>query len=337
MKKIVLLKGCAGLGNRLFTLVNAAHYAHQTNRKLIVDWNDGLYFPMDYNFFHDFFYLDNVDYTAPQQNEIADALSDKKLSFVPKIFKDKPEQDIYHNFISVHNSLAIKIHARLPKWKIFSCFGGSWIHNKYTNANHSSFPVYLKNIFNGPAMPFGANLSKKYAQDVVVYADFIPFVEHEIVQRYFRLNDNLEAIMKDWSDKFSIEQCIGVHVRSTDLKPSKDVNRLVTYLKEHHPESPVFLATDNSEVETLFHNNFSDIRSIKKEISNDQNRGIHQIHIDKKEFSNEKQLLTDALSDMILLSRTKTLFYQGNSSFSTFSAKLRSMKASFDWQKIENL
>ena len=71
MKKIVLLKGCAGLGNRLFTLVNAAEYANQTNRTLIVDWNDGLYYPMDYNFFSDFFKLKNIEYIAPKQSELA--------------------------------------------------------------------------------------------------------------------------------------------------------------------------------------------------------------------------------------------------------------------------
>ena len=40
-KRFVLLKGCAGLGNRLITATAASVYAKDTGRKIHIDWNDG--------------------------------------------------------------------------------------------------------------------------------------------------------------------------------------------------------------------------------------------------------------------------------------------------------
>jgi len=67
--KYLLVKGCAGLGNRIFTLLCAIEYAKKTNRKLIIDWGDGGYFHSNYNFFSDYFELDSVVYDAPKNLE----------------------------------------------------------------------------------------------------------------------------------------------------------------------------------------------------------------------------------------------------------------------------
>lgn len=41
--KYIVLKACAGLGNRLVTLSNAIDYSLKNNRTLYVDWSDGLF------------------------------------------------------------------------------------------------------------------------------------------------------------------------------------------------------------------------------------------------------------------------------------------------------
>ena len=40
-QKYLILKGCAGLGNRIFSILNAISYSKKTGRKLIIDWSDG--------------------------------------------------------------------------------------------------------------------------------------------------------------------------------------------------------------------------------------------------------------------------------------------------------
>ena len=45
-EKYLLLRGCAGLGNRLFTFLYALEFAKSTDRFLVVDWRDGqFHFP----------------------------------------------------------------------------------------------------------------------------------------------------------------------------------------------------------------------------------------------------------------------------------------------------
>jgi len=43
MEKYLVLKGCAGLGNRLITLLKAIQYCKKTGRRLYVDWADGMF------------------------------------------------------------------------------------------------------------------------------------------------------------------------------------------------------------------------------------------------------------------------------------------------------
>ena len=57
LEKYLIVKGCAGLGNRLFTIAEAVFYAKQTNRELYVDWSDGQFGELDQNVFYNYFNL----------------------------------------------------------------------------------------------------------------------------------------------------------------------------------------------------------------------------------------------------------------------------------------
>ncbi|MEG4529160.1 nodulation protein NodZ [Microcoleus sp. D2_18a_D3] len=62
MEQYIILKGIAGLGNRLSALSAAIKYAQTTNRKLIVEWNDHWYSShSSKNVFFEFFQLVNID------------------------------------------------------------------------------------------------------------------------------------------------------------------------------------------------------------------------------------------------------------------------------------
>lgn len=71
MKRFCLVKGIAGVGNRLMTLTAAVQYAEKTGRQVLVDWNDGYYAPKGTNAFPLFFQSDTV-----QPVEKAEGLSD---------------------------------------------------------------------------------------------------------------------------------------------------------------------------------------------------------------------------------------------------------------------
>jgi hypothetical protein len=53
--RYLLVKGAAGLGNRIFALLSAILYARLTRRQLVVDWTDGSYSSDGSNAIHHFF------------------------------------------------------------------------------------------------------------------------------------------------------------------------------------------------------------------------------------------------------------------------------------------
>jgi hypothetical protein len=55
VEPILLVKGIAGLGNRLLCLLTASLYARLSGRKLVVDWRDENYSSGAVNAFHHFF------------------------------------------------------------------------------------------------------------------------------------------------------------------------------------------------------------------------------------------------------------------------------------------
>ena len=60
--KYLILKGCAGLGNRLFTIFSALSYCELSNRKLFIDWSDGQFGNKNKNVFRDYFFIDHPLY-----------------------------------------------------------------------------------------------------------------------------------------------------------------------------------------------------------------------------------------------------------------------------------
>ena len=58
-QKYLILKGCAGLGNRIFSILNAISYCKKTGRKLIIDWSDGQFGKKHNNIFQNFFFIDD--------------------------------------------------------------------------------------------------------------------------------------------------------------------------------------------------------------------------------------------------------------------------------------
>jgi len=52
---VVLVKGRAGLGNRILSLLTAVLYARLTRRRLLVDWSDDMYSSDGSNSIHDYF------------------------------------------------------------------------------------------------------------------------------------------------------------------------------------------------------------------------------------------------------------------------------------------
>ena len=69
--------------------------------------------------------------------------------------------------------------------------------------------------------------------------------------------------------------------------------------------------------------------------NNPSDKGIHFLGLEYMDNDLKREILISSIYDIWILSRCKTLFYQGNSSFSVFSSIMHSDESQcFDWLKL---
>src|SRR5690554_3770745 len=104
-KSYVILKGVAGLGNRLFTLANAIEYTLNNNRIIIVDWSDGQFSQKGNNIFPKYFEL--IDITKDDLSAISSNIT--KQNSYPKIWGQNPTASVYDIFEQAKSSKLNKV------------------------------------------------------------------------------------------------------------------------------------------------------------------------------------------------------------------------------------
>ena len=328
-EKYLLLKGCAGLGNRIFSILNALEYCKSNNRKLVVDWSDGQFGRKGINVFPNYFRInDECYYDGPIEKiyeiqdcnpmswknklslSIYDLYEDGRPSF---LVKQLPSVFFNNNFKNRLNNLWIKKHKKNQK-------------NKYN----------IKDILDRDNMTFGHLLSNNLNNELIIYADFIPHVKKIGLIDKLQLNISLVNEINDWSNKYALSKnYIGLHIRYSDKKPNKRIDVLISFIQNNYGDHPIYLATDNKEIENVFRKEFSNLISYPKNIPDEvAGRGIHMWGIDNSDEKYKTNMLEESIVDMWMLSKCKILFYQGNSSFSRISRLLHSdNKKCYDWEK----
>lgn len=94
-EKYLIVKGCAGLGNRLVTVMAAIRYCQISKRTLIVDWADGQFDVKGENAFNKCFNIsDAVKY------ELLESIKNwDNLSHSSELFKINKLQGIYDIYL----------------------------------------------------------------------------------------------------------------------------------------------------------------------------------------------------------------------------------------------
>lgn len=336
-EKYLILKGCAGLGNRMYTLSRAIEFSISNNRKLYVDWSDGQFDKKNTNPFYDYFEVDS----SVVQFEIDN--TEDSASVYPKLYKSNLKASIYDLYIQVN---------RISK----ATFTDKVLHKAatVTNLNYGEklfgywYPVAtggslsekqkLKRVFNSESFPLGANMKKDREEDVVIFADFSPLPNKEILLNKIRLKSDLQSKISEKAIQLGLtNNCIGVHVRYTDKKPTKTLEALLARCKkEVGAGMKIFLATDNSDIQKQFSEQFVEnlILNPKLMPEESEEEGLHRwAYNDDSKADVLRKLFEESIEDMWLLSECSELFYQGNSSFSVFSSII-SKKSSEDWLKF---
>jgi len=232
---IVLIKGAAGLGNRMLAVLSGAAYAQITGRLSAVDWRDGLFAPENSNAFDLLF--------KSSGNVQADSISDND-SVSPSIWRGKVSLSA--------NSL---VHSLWPH-----------LLGEYSTAKMTSIDIsrldypekvlvfwcwddqirLMRKHFKGPFRP----LRRKSTFEI----------QRELARQYLiprpELRQQIDAFkVEHWS-----QDVIGVHIRYTDLKvPLQRFYGAVDRLVPLNSSRKIFLATDNEAVQEEFRKRYANL------------------------------------------------------------------------------
>lgn len=336
-ERYLILKGCAGLGNRMYTLSRAIQYAELNNRKIYIDWSDGQFDKKGVNPFYDYF---EIDSSVPQfqVEEI-----EKQFSVFPKLYKNALKASIYDLYIQVNRMNDISFKDKLLH-KLATTFGlkygeklfGYWYPN--TTGDSLSEKQEFKGVFVSESFPLGAQMKKDKEEDVVIFADFSPSPNKVILLNKIRLKSDLQSKISEKAKQLDFTQnCVGVHVRYTDKKPTKSLDALLVRCKSEVANGKkIFLATDNTDIEKQFKDQFGEKLVLNPKLMPEESdeTGLHRwAYNDDSKAGILRKMFEESIEDMWLLAACKTLFYQGNSSFSVFSSIISSNHCE-DWLKF---
>ena len=342
MKKYVVLKGCAGLGNRLTTLLKAIKYANASGRVLFVDWDDGMFAAEGDNAFFKYFELKNVDFTD-DKDYILNLFKSGRTCYPHDLEYEDINQTVYNRFHMV-SPLASKfvpykyLATSLFKDKLTYVAGLQSIQ-KNSNGVNNYFSA-LANIRKEDNVPLGGSISLRHDEDLLLFYDARPIVDMKELTKYVAPNKEIRCLIDENVRKYGIDSAIGVHVRYTDKKPLFFLSRLYKMLSKElckDPNQRIFLCTDNNDIIDIFKSKYGDnVFMLDKYIPKvPEGYGIHNWSRKNSTGDVKEKMAIDSILDMWLLSRTRKLYWQGNSSFSYISKYLKNDPSStINWMKI---
>lgn len=322
-EKYLVIKGCEGLGNRLFCVADAIEYCGKTNRVLCVDWSDGQFAAKGVDAFSTFFDLREVKYLGfpfqiPNFND---------LSFHPPFWKTHFDAQFFDYYcFSICPPLYripsfLLINDKLKSLRKYWRLRLDSEPNDLKQVIGSSFKEVLKHlskVFDKNSTLRGSDLGTKYSENVVIYADFRPDFTPKTLLDHVSLKPFIANIVDDFASKNRLSQnTIGIHIRMTDKQPVKKLEVIFQKIADIGlSDFQIFLATDNIEVENSFKSKYPHIITHPKFLPENTQDGLHFYAMNNQDDNLAYQIAKESIIDMFLLSKCEYLIYQDNSTFS---------------------
>ena len=314
--KYLIVKGCAGLGNRLVTLFSAIKYCERNSRVLVIDWEDGQFDVKGTNAFDKCFDIANIK-TA----DLNDIENWSTLNHSSILFKENKYANVYDLYVDRHSNLLLTI----PE-KVFITSGMKKMRRRWQPIKNGSY-------FN--SINYGSDLEDIDTSPVLYYVDFLPYINYDELPHYIKLKPFLKNKISNFIKNHKIDEAIGIHIRNTDKRPTTEVSKVLDYILLKHPYSTIYLSTDSVDIEKLFTDKISDLVLYPKTKPNLKGEGLHQWALYNNNDDFKYTLFEESVIEMFLLSKCNYLFYQGNSTFSNISKVYHPNKNNcHDWLKL---
>lgn len=287
VQKFIVIKGAAGLGNRILALLTAILYAELTNRKVVVDWRDHNYSDNGENSFFKFF---NSDLTTPVEK-----IDDSK-SIIPIAWKD----NLHTNAVELSETFHHRNIAHPSVW------------SKTTiNINKINYEENIVVFWSFTHLVF--KLRKYFSK---FRPDFINkstiSILRELYTKYLPLSDELKTSIESFCLETNMEENIGVHIRYTDKKSNiYPMLRKLDDVVKRNQSSKIFLASDNKMIIDRIKSKYQNVITFDKWLPDD-NSPMHSMSTNNPA---RVQHGYDTLIEIYSLSRCKELILDTDSSF----------------------
>jgi glycosyltransferase involved in cell wall biosynthesis len=299
--RYLLVKGVAGLGNRVAALLQAIVYARLTDRALVVDWNDSRYSSDRSDVFRRLF-------ECPLAHPLESL--PRNGSVVPSVWSDlrmpvegmRRRLDIAPGSAETRRRLSIDT-ARLDYVEQIAVFTDFGFHFDALAGHSALLPPQWRGLVPG-------DLAKRLLHDHLLPERGIREAEEAFRRRCFG------------------STTIGVHVRHTDNMEARmlgvgkrvalrDLEHAVADRLRSVPESTLLVATDNRSVLEAFQARHERVVSYEKWFPADG--GALHGH---KGCPDKLAMARDALVEVLLLSQCDVLVHSSRSSFSRLARLL---------------
>ena len=283
--KILLVKGKAGLGNRLLCLLGSILYADITDRQLVIDWCDGAYSKKGDNAFPLYF----VTPTTHNYN-----IADK--SIFPPIWTS-------HINYSADELMAKYSHDEMDNRKSISSIYSA----DFTSKAHKDDIVVHWSYFDDieSLRPYLKGKHKRYnklSREAIL---------KEVWNKNLTLTPTIKSLIENFKQCNFSQYNIGVHIRYSDRKNSyKHYPKIINRILKKHPDSNIFLSTDNRDVEKEFKYLFKNITITKKWLP-EPGTPVHR----NKHMASKYTIGSEALIDIYLLAECDFLIYDKTTTF----------------------
>ena len=291
--KYVLVKGNAGLGNRLYAVLTAALYSRLSGRRLLVDWTDRQYSNDGANVFKRFFMARCAGVGIDDDDDIPDTDSVNPWMWRRHLRTSAHEMLMEHAPAALHDPLAGAIVS----------FDPSRLDHQEELLVMWSYNPLIKQM----RRHFRGSLADWRRLDETA---ILRRLMHDTLKLHPSIAGRIADIRRDWGNG----PLIGIHVRHTDKRTNlRQIKARLTACHRQFPEAGIFLATDSGQVEQDFHRDYPGLLTVPKWYP-----ASGRLH-GREECPDRSLNLTEALIDLYLLAGCEHLVINSSSSLGYFA------------------
>ena len=300
--KYLIVKGIAGLGNRMLAAITGVLFARLMNRRLIIDWSDFTYSNDETNVFPLLFTCPDAE--PPLEIPDTDSIS-------PPLWRGR----LHKSASVVISEVDPSAYAGRRGYRLFSYDLDKLDHPEELLVmwSYTQLIRRARKHFRGHFAAW-AKMSDEAILSEILRTTLIPRPE-------------IRARIKKWqAENFGSGPVIGVHIRFMDskipwlpfIKFRTSIDSFfaaIDKIRAHAPDAVIFLATDNREAQNLVEKRYPKVIATEKWFPT-TGFEMHQ----NPECSDRMNNAVEALIDMYLLAECDYLVFPSSSTFSYISS-----------------